>query len=161
MDKVAVAKKLLKLAELVSEGESPKFPKDTTDEGLVKNYEEIRKNDLDVTGGKGYDDYKSMNTKMSSKKAALLEEISKLAKIAEAAGPAVAAPAVRKVDPQLNSLVSRAYAVTGDDLSKMLTLIIMLMKKAGHQADANKVYTMFQAIMKKVGKDFEDLQEEA
>jgi len=151
MNKTAVAKQLLKLAELVSEGESPKLPADTSDEGLNKWYEEIRKEDLEKVNAEGYKDYKSQNTKM-----ALLKEIDRLAKLAEAAPPT----AVKKIDPTLNALVSRVYSVTGNDLSKMLTLLIMIMKKAGHQQDANKVYTLFQAILKKVGRNFEDIESE-
>jgi len=56
----------------------------------------------------------------------------------------------RRTDSTLNSAVTRLVAATGGSLSKMLTVVIMALRKAGHGSEANKIYSVFRAFLKKM-----------
>lgn len=57
---------------------------------------------------------------------------------------------IRRLDPSMNALVNKVIGITGGDIVKMLTLIIMVLRKTGHSAEANKIYALFRQLLKKI-----------
>lgn len=56
----------------------------------------------------------------------------------------------KRLDPQLNVIVNKVVTATDGDISKMLTIIIMALKKTGHQSEATRIFTLFKRMLRRV-----------
>jgi uncharacterized membrane protein (UPF0127 family) len=52
---------------------------------------------------------------------------------------------LKRMDPRLNSAVTKLLQVTNGDFAQMLTVIVMALRKAGHSAEAGKVFNIFKS----------------
>ena len=57
-----------------------------------------------------------------------------------------------KLDPELRAIANKVIRATNGDLNKMLTVVIMALKLSGKTSEANRIFTMFKPIMKKVDR---------
>ena len=55
----------------------------------------------------------------------------------------------KKIDSQMNSIASKLLKETGGDLGKMMTVVVMALKKGGHSSEATTLYNKFRPLMKK------------
>ncbi len=59
----------------------------------------------------------------------------------------------KKIDPKLNAIVNKLDQIVGDDLPRLLTAVVMVMKKNKHNTEANQMYNLFKPILRKVNLD--------
>lgn len=55
-----------------------------------------------------------------------------------------------KIDSSLNAITTKVIDATGGDLKKMLTIILMAMKKTGRTDEIAKIHNLFKQLMKKI-----------
>ena len=61
----------------------------------------------------------------------------------------------RRRDSKLNVLAQKMADGTDGDIEKMSTVIVMALRKAGYESEANQIYMMFRQFLKKVQRKFE------
>jgi hypothetical protein len=59
---------------------------------------------------------------------------------------------IKKQDPTLTSIVNKINAAVGDDLPRLLTAVLMVMRKNKHNQEASQLFNMFKPIIKRVAK---------
>jgi len=58
----------------------------------------------------------------------------------------------KRRDPSLNRVADKVSKATQGDLGKLLTVIIMSLRKSGYGQAANKVYTMLRPMLPRIEK---------